>query len=442
MLQSRLVDYIRMHQMATDQDKILVGVSGGIDSMVLLHLLTHAGFSVGVAHCNFSLRGEESDADEQFVRYHCLMNGIPVHSIKFDTLEYANENGLSIQVAARELRYAYFDEICKEHKYTRIAIAHNLNDSVETVLINLTRGTGLKGLSGIKPINGNIIRPLLFATRNQIEEYATLHKISYREDSSNATIKYKRNFIRHKVMPLLRELNPSADISIYQTSQHLYEAQLLVERQLLHIRKEIVHEDRGVVYLDIQKLKSEPAANLFLVDILSDFNYTPAMAGEVYGLLESSTGSKVESDTHVVFRDRNQLIIQPKQIFQPHLVQVDANTRHIDHPIKLNITLNDYSKGFPLEKDPKVANLDFAKIEFPLSIRPWQPGDRFIPFGMTGFKKISDFLVDIKLPLADKGKVFVLTSANEIVWVIGHRIDNRFRVDDETQKVLRFELED
>lgn len=208
MLQSRLVDYIRMHQMATDQDKILVGVSGGIDSMVLLHLLTHAGFSVGVAHCNFSLRGEESDADEQFVRYHCLMNGIPVHSIKFDTLEYANENGLSIQVAARELRYAYFDEICKEHKYTRIAIAHNLNDSVETVMLNLCRGTGLRGLTGIKPINGNIIRPLLFATRNQIEEYATLHKISYREDSSNATIKYKRNFIRHKINAFATGVKP------------------------------------------------------------------------------------------------------------------------------------------------------------------------------------------------------------------------------------------
>jgi tRNA(Ile)-lysidine synthase len=440
MLQSEMIDFVRKHQLANDQDKILVGVSGGIDSMVLWHLLVHTGYNVGVAHCNFSLRGDESDADEQFVRYHCLMNGIPVHTIKFDTLEYAKENGFSIQVAARKLRYAYFDEICKEHKYTRVAIAHNLNDSVETVLLNLTRGTGLKGLSGIKPINGNIIRPLLFATRNQIEEYATLHNISYREDSSNATVKYKRNFIRHKVIPLLRELNPSADISINQTARHLHEAQLLVDRQLSQIRKEIIYEDSGRVCLDIQKLKSEPAANLFLVDVLSDFNYTPAMAGEVFGLLDSLTGSRVESDTHVVFRDRNQLIIQPKQTLQPHWVQFDANARHIDHPIKLNITLNDYFKGRPLEKDPKVANLDFGKLEFPLTIRPWQPGDRFIPFGMTGFKKISDFLIDIKLPLPEKERVFVLTSDNEIAWVIGYRIDNRFRVDENTQKILSIQL--
>lgn len=428
--------------MANDQDKILVGVSGGIDSMVLLHLLVHAGFSVGVAHCNFGLRGDESDADEQFVRYHCLMNGIPIHSIGFDTLEYSKKNGFSIQVAARELRYAYFDEIGKEYKYTRIAVAHNLNDSVETVLLNLSRGTGLRGLTGIKPVNGNIIRPLLFATRNQIEEYASLHKISYREDSSNATLKYKRNFIRHKVMPLLWELNPAADISIYQTAKHLIEAQLLVDRQLSQIRREIIYEDGGKVYLDIQKLRDEPAANLFLVDFLSNFSYTPAMAGEVLNLLESSAGGKVESETHVVFRDRNQLIIQPKQTLEPHWVQFDANARHVEHPIKLNITLNDYFKGSPFKKDPKVANLDFGKLEFPLTIRPWQPGDRFIPFGMTGFKKISDFLIDIKLPIPEKERVFVLTSENEIAWVIGYRIDNRFGVDENTRKILRIELGD
>lgn len=437
-----MIDFVREHQLANDQDKILVGVSGGIDSMVLLHLLVHAGFSVGVAHCNFSLRGSESDADEQFVRYHCLMNGIPVHTIKFDTTEYAKENGLSIQVAARELRYAYFEEICKEHKYTRIAIAHNLNDSVETVLLNLTRGTGLKGLTGIKPVNGNIIRPLLFASRNQIEEYAKRYNITYREDSSNATVKYKRNFIRHRVMPLLRELNPSADASIYQTALHLHEAQLLVERQLSQIRREIVKEDSGKVYLDIQKLKNETAANLFLVDFLLGFNFTPATAAEVYGLLESMVGSRVESETHTVYRDRYQLILQPKLSGETHTVQIDINTRRIENPIKLEISIIDYSKEILLDKNPKVASIDMDKLTFPLTIRPWKPGDRFIPFGMSGFKKISDFLIDQKVALANKEKVLVLTSANETVWVIGYRIDNRYRVNKATQRIFRIELKD
>lgn len=440
MLQARFVDFIRMHQMATDQDKILVGVSGGIDSMVLLHLLTHAGFSVGVAHCNFSLRGDESDADEQFVRYHCLMNGYPTHTIKFDILEYAKENRLSIQVAARELRYAYFDEICKEHKYTRIAIAHNLNDSVETVLLNLIRGTGLRGLTGIKPVNGNIIRPLLFASRMQIEEYAIQHSIPYREDSSNATVKYKRNFIRHKVMPLLRELNPSVDSSIYQTAQHLYEAQLLVEERLGQIREGIVFNDSGRFRFNIQKLRTEPAAKLLLVDFLADFNFTSAMAAEVYGLLESSVGSKVESATHVVYRDRNQLILQPKSSEEILTLQIDINTRRIENPIKLDFSIVDYSNGLRFENNPKVASIDLDKLKFPLTIRLWQPGDRFVPFGMSGYKKISDFLIDQKVALADKEKVFVLTSDSEIVWVIGHRIDNRYKVDKGTQKIFRIEL--
>lgn len=440
MLQGKLVDFINKHQLATDQDKILIGVSGGIDSMVLLHLLVHSGFSVGVAHCNFCLRGEESDADEQFVRFNCLMNGIPIHSISFDTQQYAQENGLSIQVAARELRYGYFDELCKEYKYTRIAVAHNLNDSVETVLLNLIRGTGLKGLTGIKPVNGNIIRPLLFATRNQIEEYAKAHSIRFREDSSNTTTKYKRNFVRHRIIPLLRELNPSVDITIYQTAKHLSEAQLLVERELDKIRENLVREESERIIIDADRLMEEPGVHIFLVDFLSAYGYTPEMAGQVAALLNSSVGSMVESDTHVVYRDRYRLILQQKQSQRVEPVQVDVTTELIETPLKLSFSIEGYVKDEKIEKSPAVATVDFEKLVYPLTLRPWQPGDRFIPFGMNGFKKVSDFLVDSKVPLADKEKVYVLTSGNEIVWVIGHRIDNRYRVDKGTSKVLRIVL--
>ncbi len=437
MLQSKLVDFIREHQMATDQDKILVGVSGGIDSMVLLHLLMRSGYSVGVAHCNFSLRGQESDADEQFVRYHCLMNGIPFHSITFDTQQYARENSLSIQVAARELRYGYFDELCREHKYTRIAIAHNLNDSVETVLLNLIRGTGLKGLTGIKPVNGNIIRPLLFATRTQIEEYAQNHSISFRDDSSNATTKYKRNFVRHRIMPLLRELNPSVDISIYQTAQHLTEAQILVERELAKIRENLVREENERIVIDADRLMNEPVAHIFLVEFLLAHRFTPEMAGQVYNLLNSSVGSRVESETHVVYRDRNTLILQQKQLHRVESARIDVTTAQIVKPLKLSFSVEEFSLGEKVEKSPATATLDFEKLVFPLTVRPWEPGDRFIPFGMNGFRKVSDFLVDCKVPLADKQKVYVLTSGKDIVWVIGHRIDNRFRVGEGTVKVFR-----
>ena len=437
MLQSKMVNFIRQHQMATDQDKILVGVSGGIDSMVLLNLLARAGYNVGVAHCNFSLRGEESDTDEQFVRHHCLMSGIPFHSITFDTKQFAKENKLSIQVAARKLRYEYFEELCREHKYTRIAIAHNLNDSVETLLLNLTRGTGLKGLTGIKPVNDKIIRPLLFATRTQIEAFAKQHEISYRDDSSNATVKYKRNFIRHKVMPLLRELNPAADVTIYQTANRLLMAQGLVENQLNQIRQNLVKEEDDRITIDIAKLISQPAANLFLTDFLMKYSFSPASAAEVYQLTGCSAGSRVESETHVVYRDRNSLILLPKLQFINHEVEVNADVTFIDFPVKLKFEIIDVNQAKPLEKSHLVANIDFDKLRFPLTVRLWKPGDRFIPFGMKGFKKVSDFLIDAKVPLADKKRVFVLTSANEIIWVIGQRIDNRFRVDEKTRNIFR-----
>lgn len=427
---------MRSHQMASDQDKILVGVSGGIDSMVLLHLLIHTGLSVGVAHCNFSLRGEESDGDEQFVRYYCLMNGIQFHSIRFDTMEYAKENGFSIQVAARKLRYAYFDELCREHKYTRIAIAHNLNDSVETVLLNLSRGTGLKGLTGIKHVNGKVIRPLLFALRSEIEEYANAHNINYREDSSNATTKYKRNFIRHKVLPLLQNLNPSVYQSIALTAANLSESQVLVDRQLEQIRSTLVRGKGNSFLLSLSKLNDVPAAQLFLVEFLADFGFTPSQAREAYNLIHSISGKFIESETHTVFHDREFLIVQPKIRTEDIDIEIYPETESIDEPLKMIFQTFD-AIIINIEKDTKVANLDWQKLKFPLRIRHWRPGDRFIPLGMKGFKKVSDFLIDIKLPVADKQKVFVLTSGNDIVWVIGYRIDNRFRIDNETQRVYK-----
>lgn len=439
-MQDRFINFIRENNLTTPDDSILLGVSGGIDSMVMLQLFLKSGFKIAVAHCNFGLRADESDGDEQFVKYYCLMNGIVCHSIKFDTNEYAAENKLSIQVAARELRYAYFEEICKEYKYTKVAIAHNLNDTAETVLINLCRGTGIKGVAGIKVMNGNIIRPLIFATRIEIEDFAKSHDVKYREDSSNSTTKYKRNFIRHKIIPELRYLNPSVDRAIADTANHLQEAVWLVEEQLARIRDVVISKQGEDTLFSVEALKKERSARFFLVEELNQFGFSPSMASAVIELLNAESGRRVESSTHTLYKDREFLILTSKKVKDDSEILISEDTKSILSPVKLKIeTLGDIS-DVKIEKDPDIALLDCSKLQFPLKIRIWHPGDKFIPFGMSGYKKISDFLVDIKVPLHQKNNVYVLLSGDDIAWVIGYRIDNRFRIDEQTSNVIKFSL--
>lgn len=439
-MQDRFINFIRENNLTTPNDSILLGVSGGIDSMAMLHLFQKSGFNIAVAHCNFGLRGDESDGDEQFVKYYCLMNGIVCHSIKFDTNEYASENKLSIQVAARELRYDYFEEICKEHKYTKVAIAHNLNDTVETVLLNLSRGTGIKGVAGIKVMNGNIIRPLLFATRSEIEAFTIKHYIKFREDSSNSTTKYKRNFIRHKIIPELRYLNPSVDRAIADTANHLQEAVWLVEEQLDRIRQAVVSRKGADILFSTEALKKERSARFFLVEELNQFGFSPSMASAVVELLNSVSGRRVESSSHTLYKDREFLILTPKKAKDDDVVQIDADTKSISSPINLKVEVINDTSSIVIEKDPDIALIDYAKLKFPLTLRVWQPGDKFIPFGMMGFKKISDFLVDIKVPMHEKNNVYVLVSGDEIVWVVGYRIDNRFKIDEKSSSVLKIKI--
>ena len=441
MMQSRFIDFIKEKNLITKDDAILLGVSGGIDSMTMLYLFQKAGFKIGVAHCNFNLRGEEADGDELFVKRYCLLNGIALHSIKFDTKQYAHENKLSIQVAARELRYAYFDEICKEHKYTKVAIAHNLNDVTETVLLNLTRGTGIKGLAGIKAINGNIIRPLLFVTRQEIVEFAKNNGIKFREDSSNATIKYKRNFIRHKIIPELRHLNPSVDRAIADTANHLQEVEWLVEEQLKSIRERVVSRKDNEILFSVSALNEERSAKFFLVEELAPFGFSPSTASAVVDLVNAETGKRIESATHVLYKDREFLVLTPIPEKEVSVAEIDETTEFIEDPLRMKVEVIDEPSGVVVEKDPDVAFLDYGKLSFPLTLRKWQPGDKFIPFGMKGYKKISDFLVDIKVAANQKNSVMVLVSENEIIWVVGYRIDDRYKIGANSKKVLKVTLE-
>lgn len=439
-MQDRFVNFICDNNLISPQDSILLGVSGGIDSMVMLYLFQKAGFKIAVAHCNFGLRGDESNADEQFVKHYCLINGLACHSIRFDTKGYASENKLSTQVAARELRYAYFEEVCSEHKYNRIAIAHNLNDVAETVLLNLTRGTGVKGLAGIKALNGSVIRPLLFATRVEIEAFAGRHNINFREDSTNSKVKYKRNFIRHRIIPELRTLNPSVDRTIADTANHLQEALWLVEEQLERIRRSVVSLRNGDVLFSIESLKKERASRFFLVEELNPFGFSPSMASAVVNLLDAEPGKQMESASHIIYRDRDFLILTPVKVKDVDTALIDANTTVISKPIKLNVEKLSNDEHLNVNRDPDVALLDTDKLTFPLTLRPWQPGDKFIPFGMTGFKKISDFLIDIKVPKHIKNNIYVLVSGSDIVWVVGYRIDNRYRIGEMTQCLLKLTL--
>jgi tRNA(Ile)-lysidine synthase len=438
-MQSRFIDFIRCNNLISANDKILLGVSGGIDSMVMLYLFRKAGFNVAVAHCNFSLRGEESNGDEQLVIHECEINRIKLHRIKFETRSFAEEHKLSIQVSARNLRYQWFNKLCDEFGYTKIAIAHNRDDVAETVILNLTRGTGLKGLSGIKVMKGNVIRPLLFAGRDEIAKYAIHKSVLFREDSSNSSIKYARNRIRHNVLPELEKLNPSAKSSIAETAKHVHEAWNLVEDYLVNLKDKLEKKETDRILFDIQGLKDERYSKLFLFEELGSFGFTHETLDQVVASIYGQPGKIFYSSSHQLLRDREFFILTKKRETDQSIVLIDDDCSSLDYPIKLRFSLVERSESFEIPHDNCIAVLDFEKISFPIKLRTWQPGDKFMPFGMDKFKKVSDYLIDQKVSLLEKENVFILESGDNVVWLVGYRIDNRFKVANQTTKFFVIE---
>ena len=434
-MQSRFIDFIRKNHLASENDNILLGVSGGIDSMVMLSLFHKSGFNFAVAHCNFSLRGEESDGDEELVVYECLEKEHKLHKTRFDTQKYAIENKLSIQVAARNLRYDWFKNLAKDYGYTKIAIAHNRDDVTETVLINLTRGTGIKGLCGIKAVHGNIIRPLLFASRDEIVRYAALNDVKYRNDSSNSTVKYARNRIRHNVIPELEVINPSAKASIALSAQHIQEGWNLVESYLLKLREILVKDEVDVKYISIEGLKKEPYHKLFLLEELNSYGFTPETIEQVADSINRQPGKVFFSHSHKIVRDREFLILSKITNQDETLINISADTQLVEYPLRITFSQIENSTTFQIPKDPRIAAIDLDKIQFPVTIRHWQPGDKFVPIGMNGYKKVSDFLIDQKYSLNDKEKVLVMESGNDIIWIVGVRIDDRYKITDQTKRI-------
>jgi tRNA(Ile)-lysidine synthase len=411
--------------------QLLLATSGGIDSMVLLHLCHQLKLDVRVAHCNFQLRGDESDEDEKFVKAQCEKLDVLLFVNHFDTKKFAEKQKLSIQLVARKLRYDWFNTLLINNDYDYILTAHHLDDSLETVLINFTRGSGLDGLTGIPQQNGNIIRPLLPFSRNEIEAFAKENKVEWREDSSNASDKYLRNKLRHDVIPVLRELNPSLLDSFENTVSSLQQAKSLVSDASQMVYKQVVSEE-DTIKIDISKLLKFQNHKAYLYQWLSEYGFTDWDA--VYDLIEAQSGKQVFSETHILLKDRNHLILFPKQNDnEPIHFWIKEEQKEVKFPLKLAFcNVDDISV-----QATNTIFVDEDKLQFPLEIRKWQEGDWFYPHGMNGKKKLSKFFKDEKFSLLDKSNTWLLCSENQIVWVVGKRQDERFKVEKATTKILK-----
>lgn len=414
--------------------RLLLAISGGIDSMVLVHLLHQLNFQIAIAHCNFKLRGIESEADENFVKQFAFENKIPFYSISFQTERYAIEHKLSIQLAARKLRYEWFDQILEEEKYDYLLTAHHLDDQIETFLINFTRGTGLEGLTGIPSQNGKIIRPLLPFSRDQIEFFAQENAITWREDLSNASPKYLRNKLRHTVVPILKELNTSFMHSFQQTLDHLKQSQSLVDDASQNAYRKVVQEKDYLKKINISALKALQNYEAYLFQWLKPLGFSAWK--DIYELVHAQSGKQVLSESYMLLKDREYLIIAERNKENNlNAYSIEKGTLQVKNPINIVISKVDSFSN----KTNKTIFVDEDKIIYPLIIRKWKEGDVFFPSGMQGKKKVSKYFKDEKFSQIDKQNQWLLCSNDEIIWIINHRADERFVATNKTKNILKLE---
>lgn len=430
-----LLTFIKQEHLLQGAKPVLLAVSGGIDSSVMAHLFHQAGIRFELAHCNFQLREEESERDQAFVQSLAAKLNTNIYTTKFDTVTYSQERKISIQVAARELRYKWLEEIRRQGDFQAIATAHHLQDNVETVLINLCKGTGMAGLHGILPKQGYIIRPILFASREQILGYVTKNEIEFVEDSSNLTDKYTRNFIRHQVLPLLNEVHPGAVQNFGNSIEKFREAELLYREAVNQLTTKLI-EKRGTEYfIPVLKLKKTEPLQTIAYELFKPFQINSNQLSQVLGLLESETGKFVQTQDYRIIRDRSWLIVAPRLNPAISHYLIDEKQGSIETNFA-SIQWQQKSKPEHIATESQRAQLDIDKIKFPLVIRRWRQGDYFYPLGMNKKKKVSKFLHDLKLSMLQKEQVHVLVSGSHIVWVMGYRIDHRFRITDQTEDIL------
>lgn len=436
-IEEQFLHYLQKEHLCQAGDNLLLAISGGSDSMVMCELFLRNEFSIGIAHCNFRLRPVDAYRDEYFVKQYAEKRNIPFFSIRFDTKTFSEKNKISIQVAARELRYKWFEQIRKEKQFTFIATAHHLNDNVETLLLNFFKGTGIHGLHGIPAKQGKVIRPLLFLSKKEIITYAKEKHIDFVEDVSNFSEKYTRNYIRLQIIPSLEKPFPNIIHQLAQNIERFKEAEQLYEQAIAFHKKQLFEERGEEIFIPVLKLKKSRPLSTLVYELFKPFGFSPEQALQIIMLLDSGPGKMIRSNTHQLLRNRKWLILSPIEIKNPTQIFIEENTKQIKNPgIKLKLQTKK-PENTVIVTHADTALLDAGKISYPLILRKWKPGDYFYPLGMRKKKKLSRFFIDKKLSLNEKEKVWVLESNQRIIWVVGLRIDDRFKVTDTTQKILQ-----
>ena len=445
--------YIKKENLFQTKDKLLLAVSGGVDSVVLCELCKQAGYDFIIAHCNFQLRGEESERDEVFVKELGAKYAVGVRVKKFDTQKYAEENKLSIQVAARELRYSWFDKLLIEMKgniksegsneqratSNWLLTAHHANDNIETLLMNFFKGTGINGLKAILPKRDHIIRPILFAKKEELTEFAVVNNLKFVEDSSNASDKYTRNYFRNQLIPDLQKVFPKLEDNLLNNIDRFREIEI-VYQQAVDLKKKKLLEPKGnEIHIPVLKLLKTEPLNTLVYEIIKDFGFTSHQTEDVVALLRSESGKYIQSATHRVIKNRNWLIIVPNEnaeattilIENEGSVQFPAGTLHLKKIFNLQSSIFN---------NLLIAQLNATEIKFPLLLRKWKQGDYFYPLGMQKKKKLSRFFIDQKLSITQKEKTWVIEMDKKIIWVVGLRIDDRFKITAGTKDILQISL--
>jgi tRNA(Ile)-lysidine synthase len=433
-------EFIKSNGLFDHNSRILAAVSGGMDSVVMSHLFKSAGFNFSIAHCNFQLRGNEALSDQAFCSSLADRLQAPFHTINFDTAGYAASHKISIQMAARQLRYQWFEQLRQQSGYDVVALAHHQNDAIETILLNLTRGTGIAGVHGILPKNGTLVRPLLFLSRDEIKQIAEQNNLAYAEDSSNTSVKYARNKIRLEVIPKLKALNPALEQTFEKNLERFRELETLLDENVSLLRQKLFAIVGDEVHIPIAGIKELRPLRLLLFKLLQEYGFNETTIGDIIASLDKHAGRRFESGAYTLITGREYWMIVKKDCENVDNVTIRLNDRELRYAGRKLTVLHDDSPLI-VSSNPMAASVDTELLIYPLTLRRWQRGDRFCPLGMHQSKKLSDFFVDQKVPLHIKNTIPLLVNGNgEIIWIGGYRLDERYKVSAKTKKVTIFEL--
>lgn len=435
-LQKQFTAYIKKENLFHPKDKLLLAVSGGVDSVVLCELCKQAGYTFAMAHCNFNLRAGDSRRDEAFVQSLAQQYGVAFHGISFDTNAVARQEKKSVEETARDLRYGWFEELRIDNGYNYIVTAHHADDNVETVLMNFFRGTGIKGLHGILPKQNKIVRPLLFTTKKELQAFATTNKLAFVTDYTNEQNDFTRNYFRNELIPAVQKVFPAANENILKNISRFGEAEQLYTQAIEMHKKKLLEIKGNEMHIPVLKLQKVTPLSSIIYEIIKEYNFTAAQTEEVIGLLQSESGKYVQSSSHRIIRNRKWLIISPNKTEDAQNILIEENDTSINFEGGV-VEIEKYLQLSTISHQPSTAQLDAAEIKFPLLLRKWKQGDYFYPLGMQKKKKLSRFFIDQKLSLTQKENVWVIESNKKILWVTGLRIDDRFKITDGTKQILQ-----